>query len=81
MTQDPNTRDYAKEYQRDHASPAAKKARNARNPARRRMTKELGEQAVRGKDVDHKQPLSKGGSNARSNLRVLPVKANRGRNN
>ena len=30
-----------------------------------------------GKDVDHKQPLSKGGSNARGNLRVQDESENR----
>jgi 5-methylcytosine-specific restriction endonuclease McrA len=30
-----------------------------------------------GKDVDHKKPLSKGGGNKRSNLRVTSKTANR----
>lgn len=30
-----------------------------------------------GKDVDHKTPLSKGGSTNRSNLRVVPASVNR----
>lgn len=30
-----------------------------------------------GKDVDHKKPLAKGGSNSRSNLRVRSASANR----
>ena len=30
-----------------------------------------------GKDVDHKKPLAKGGSNAKSNLRVRSESANR----
>lgn len=30
-----------------------------------------------GKDVDHKTPLSKGGSNSGSNLRVVPASRNR----
>jgi hypothetical protein len=30
-----------------------------------------------GKDVDHRQPLSKGGTNARGNLRVSSASANR----
>lgn len=81
MSQDPDTRDYKKEYARDHASPAAKKARAARNTARRRMKKELGAAALKGKDVDHIKPLKSGGTNARSNLRVTSIKTNRGRNN
>lgn len=30
-----------------------------------------------GKDVDHKQPLSKGGGNSKSNLQVVPASRNR----
>jgi hypothetical protein len=30
-----------------------------------------------GKDVDHKKPLSKGGTTARSNLKAKPASANR----
>jgi len=30
-----------------------------------------------GKDVDHKTPLSKGGTNNPSNLRVVPASSNR----
>jgi 5-methylcytosine-specific restriction endonuclease McrA len=34
-------------------------------------------QMMAGKDVDHKKELSKGGSNARSNLRLADAKTNR----
>ncbi|ETD66714.1 hypothetical protein V757_12225 [Pelistega indica] len=64
---------------RDHSSPAQRKARSNRVLARRKMEKELGKAALRGKDVDHIVPLSKGGTNARSNLRVTSIKFNRGR--
>lgn len=30
-----------------------------------------------GKDVDHKTPISKGGTNSKSNLRVVPASENR----
>ncbi|HET8686569.1 MAG TPA: HNH endonuclease signature motif containing protein, partial [Methanosarcina sp.] len=30
-----------------------------------------------GKDVDHKRPVSKGGTNAKSNLRAVPKSVNR----
>jgi len=30
-----------------------------------------------GKDVDHKKPLSKGGTTTRSNLRAVPASKNR----
>ena len=31
----------------------------------------------KGKDIDHKKPLSKGGSNSRKNLRLVSKKTNR----
>lgn len=66
-------RNYACEYQRDHASPQAKKDRAARNKARRDMGLKKGDP----REVDHVKPLSKGGSNRRSNLRVTSRTANR----
>lgn len=72
-------RDYKKEYRDYHSKPEQKKNRAKRNAARTLLTKELGKKAVKGKDVDHKKPLAKGGSNARSNLRVISIKLNRGR--
>lgn len=59
------------------SSPARKKARAARNKARRQMEREGKVHKGDGKDVDHKRPLSKGGSTARSNLRVVPASKNR----
>jgi 5-methylcytosine-specific restriction endonuclease McrA len=64
-------RDYAKEYARDHASKAAKKARAKRNNAAKRM------KCAKGQEVDHKKPLSKGGSNKKSNLRCVSRRVNR----
>lgn len=65
------TRNYSKEYDRDHAGAKAKKDRAARNKAHRE------EKPGAGKEVDHKKPLSKGGSNAKSNRRVVSRKVNR----
>jgi hypothetical protein len=48
------------------------------NAARAKVKKKLGASAVKGKDVGHKTPLSKGGSNAASNLKVQSKKKNRG---
>ncbi|MFZ7164606.1 HNH endonuclease signature motif containing protein [Avibacterium avium] len=48
-----------------------------RNKARRMMANELGTSAIAGKEVDHKKPLSRGGSNARSNLQLMTKKTNR----
>jgi len=68
--------DYKKIYKRFHASPKAKKDRAARNNARRRLEREGLVKKGDGKHVDHKIPLSKGGSNGRSNLRVVSAKTN-----
>ena len=35
----------------------------------------------KGKDIDHKKPLSKGGSNGRKNLRLVSKKTNRSKRN
>lgn len=52
--------------------PARKKARAARNRARRAMGLKVGDP----REVDHRKELSKGGSNKKSNLRVTTRKAN-----
>lgn len=70
-------RNYAKEYANYHSKPEQKINRAKRNAARAMMKKELGAAAIRGKDIDHKKPLKSGGSNARSNLRVMSKSQNR----
>ena len=74
-------RNYRREYDKYQGTPEQKKNRAKRNAARRAMERELGKAALRGKDVDHKQPLSKGGSNTRSNLQVTSVSYNRSKKN
>ena len=71
----PNSkRDYGKEYSRDHASPKQKKDRAARNKARRDHGLKKGD----GKEVDHIDPLSKGGSRtSKKNQRVVKRSVNR----
>ncbi len=49
-----------------------------RNAARRELEREGKVHKGDGKDVDHKHMLKDGGSNARSNLRVVSEKTNRG---
>lgn len=71
------TRQYTKydlEYQK---SPEQVANRVARNKARRQLMAEGKVSKGDGKEVDHKKPLSKGGSNSRSNLQVLSRSANR----
>jgi hypothetical protein len=69
-------RDYQKEKKWDHAN-GRLKDRAERNAARAQLMKEGKVKKGDGKDVDHKRPLSKGGSNSRSNLRVRSASANR----
>jgi len=53
------------------------KGRAERNAARAMLAKEGLVKKGDGKDVDHKKPVRAGGTNARSNLRVLPESVNR----
>lgn len=73
----PEDRNYKREYETYHAKPEQKKNRAKRNAARAKLMKEGRVRKGDGKDVDHKVPLSKGGSTAASNLRVKSVSANR----
>lgn len=57
--------------------PAVKKKRAQRNKARRMLEREGLVSKGDGKDVDHKTPLSKGGTTTRSNLKVVSKSANR----
>ena len=70
-------RDYKKEYKDYHSKPEQKKNRAKRNKARKDMGLKKGD----GKEVDHKKPLSKGGSNGKKNLRVVKRSTNRKKGN
>lgn len=69
-------RDYAREVAKYTSKPAVKKKRAEQNAARREMMKDGKVHKGDGMDVDHKRPLSHGGSNSRSNLRVVPASQN-----
>lgn len=71
----PKKAQYDKQY---NARPEQKKNRAERNAARRELEKAGVVHKGDGKDVDHKKMLDNGGSNARSNLRVVGQKTNRG---
>lgn len=60
------------------ATTEQKKKRAKRNAARRKMEKAGKVRKGDGKDVNHKKPLSKGGSNNKSNLSVTSRAKNRG---
>jgi hypothetical protein len=70
-------RDYKREYANYQGKPEQIKNRAKRNAARAEMMKAGRVKKGDGKDVDHKRPLSKGGSTAKSNLKVTSVHANR----
>lgn len=75
MPSSPNyVRDYKQEEKTSHAR-GEKPKTVARNKARRLMLKKG--LVKPGQDVDHRVPLSKGGSTAESNLRAVNAHANR----
>jgi hypothetical protein len=66
---------YQSEYQK---RPEEVAKRVARNKARREAIREGLVKKGDGKDIDHKQMLDQGGSNERSNRRVVSASENRG---
>ncbi len=69
-------RDYKRENRVTKSKPKNIAKRVARNKARRMFERAGLVKKGDGKHVDHKVPLSKGGSNKRSNLRVRDGKKN-----
>jgi 5-methylcytosine-specific restriction endonuclease McrA len=74
-------RNYKQEYADYHGTGTQKKNRAARNTARSTMAKDGKVSKGDGKEVDHKKPLSKGGSTKKSNLRVVSKAVNRKKGN
>lgn len=74
-------RDYTQEYKTAKRRGEIGTGSNSDNAKRKRLRRQLEKEGrVRehdGKDVDHKVPLSKGGSNSKSNARVVSASANR----
>ena len=70
-------RPYKKEYEQYQGTEEQKKNRAARNAARAKMAKAGKVHKGDGKDVDHTKPISKGGTNKTSNLKVKTKSANR----
>ncbi len=70
-------RDYKKEYRDYHSKPEQRKNRSKRNQARKKMGLKVGDK----REVDHKVPLSKGGSNRKNNLRAVSRTTNRKKGN
>ena len=70
-------RDYKAEYKAFQSSPKQRKARSERNKARRKTGLKVGDP----REVDHKKPISKGGTNSKKNLRVVSRHTNRTKSN
>ena len=64
-------------YKKYHASPKAIKERGQRNQARRKLGLKPGDP----READHKNPLSKGGTNNKRNLRAVKQSTNRKKGN
>ena len=75
----PSSKNYKRDYKREYAieSPERRHQRVERNQARQTLEHMGLVHKGDGKDVDHKRPLSKGGSNSVSNLRPRSAHANR----
>ncbi len=68
-----SVRDYKKELAWEHKNkPNRVKDRAKRNTARRQAGLDVGDP----READHKKPLSEGGSNKKSNIRVISKEAN-----
>lgn len=72
-----SVRDYRREYDAYHSQPEQIKNRTARTTARRQANAAGITSKGDGKDIDHKVPLSKGGSTSKANQRVVSASANR----
>ena len=71
-------RPYKKEYKQQKA-----RGEHANRIKRQKARRDYDKRGVnrKGKDIDHKKPLSKGGSNSRKNLRLVSKKTNRSKRN
>jgi hypothetical protein len=70
-------RDYKREYEKYHGTAEQRANRSKRTVARNQSNAEGRTSKGDGRDLDHKKPLSKGGSNSRSNTRVVSRSSNR----
>ena len=68
--------DYKKAYKKYHSSKKAKKERAQRNRIGRKLKKN-GVKIPKGFEIDHINPISKGGGNEIDNIRIIPRAKNR----
>lgn len=70
-------RQYKIEYEKYHSKPEQRKNRSLRTVARNEAIADGRAARGDGKDLDHRKALSKGGSNAKSNQRMVSQSSNR----
>lgn len=70
-------RDYKRENDLYNSKPEQRKNRSERTVARNQANADGRTSKGDGKDLDHRVPLSKGGTSNKSNLRVVSKSANR----
>ena len=70
----------SKQQRKYNSTAKAKKDRAARNKARAQAERDGRVSKGDGKDIDHKTPLRRGGSNAKGNTRVQSASKNRANN-
>jgi len=70
-------RDYERENKLYNSKPEQRKRRSLRTIARNQANADGRTTKGDGKDLDHIKPLSKGGSNSKSNTRVVSASENR----
>lgn len=70
-------RDYKREYEKYQGTPEQRAARSERTVARNKANADGTTHKGDGKDLDHRIPLSKGGTSSKSNLRAVPKSENR----
>lgn len=74
-------RNYKQEYAEYHGKPEQRANRSARTLARYYAKKAGKVKKGDGKEIDHIKPLSKGGSKAKSNTRIVSRRTNRKKGN
>ena len=70
-------RDYKRENELYNSKPEQRKARSERTVARNQANADGRTSKGDGTNLDHRVPLSKGGSSAKSNLRAVSASSNR----
>jgi 5-methylcytosine-specific restriction endonuclease McrA len=75
----PSSKNYKRDYKQEYANDSKERRqfRSERTMARRELERQGKVHKGDGKDVDHRVPLSKGGSTGLANVRVVAASKNR----